>query len=313
MAVSLDEWLRLMGREYLAGFIAEGGGAVRIAVAEPEVLDRASTGLAQAARASGLAVVRVDLAATRLHMLQNLFFAVAAALPWPALMQRRAEALVQAAGYRWPAPGSGTSLAALAEANGIAVHLMRRELSQALTQRVWNDGALTQDFRNAMIALLEAEWSGENGALREGVHEWLRGELRAIGRLRAAQIGARIGRQNARAVLMSLCHWLRGCGMPGMVLLIDLRRLHRPRAVPGDGLHYSAAAVMECYEVLRQLIDDAEHFPGLMAVALAEPAALEADSSRAIGKYAALQMRVVDDVRVAGRDNPLAPLVRLAA
>jgi len=48
-------------------------------------------------------------------------------------------------------------------------------------------------------------------------------------------------------------------------------------------------------------------------VALAEPAALTPDSPRAIGKYTALQMRVVDDVRPHGRDNPLAPLVRVAA
>jgi hypothetical protein len=164
-----------------------------------------------------------------------------------------------------------------------------------------------------MIALLEAQLTGESEALRDAVFEWLRGELKSIARVKGAQIGGRIGRHNARAMLMSLCRWVRECGAGGMLVLLDIRRLHQAKAAVTDGFTYSPGAVMDCYEVLRQVIDDAEHFPGLFLVALAEPAALAADSPRAIGKYTALQMRVVDDVRPHGRDNPLAPLVRVAA
>jgi hypothetical protein len=70
---------------------------------------------------------------------------------------------------------------------------------------------------------------------------------------------------------------------------------------------------MDCYEVLRQLIDDAERFPGLFVAALADDALLDGDARRALGQYTALQMRVWDDVRPQGGDNPLAPLVRIAA
>ena len=199
MAIRADTWLDLIGREYLSGFIAAGGGAVRFAVAEADVLDRIAAGLGDRAAAAGLTVVRLDLATVRLHMLQNVVFAVAAALPWERLLQARLEAVVADAGHRWPDPGRPLLLPALAEANGVAAHLLWRDLAQALTREIWQDAGLAQDFRNAMIALLQARLNGEDAVLAEAAMGWLHGTLRSIGELRAAQVGRRIGRQNARA------------------------------------------------------------------------------------------------------------------
>jgi hypothetical protein len=313
MAIPADAWLELMRREYFADFIPAGGGAVRFAVADADRLGHLAAGLRAHAAANGLEVVHLDLANVRLHMLQNVVFAVAAALPWEQLLQTRLEALVAGAGYRWPAPGQPVPLPTLAEANGVAAHLLWRDLTQALSREVWQDAGLTQDFRNAMIALLQTRLGGEDAALAEAVMGWLHGTLRGIGPLRGAQIGRRIGRQNARAVLMSLCRWLRACDGTGVLLLLDIRQLHRERRDVTEGFVYSPAAVMDCYEVLRQLIDDAEHFPGLFAAVLADDALLSDDPRRSLGQYTALQMRVWDDVRPQGGDNPLAPLVRIAA
>jgi hypothetical protein len=313
VAIAAAAWLELMRREYFAEFIPAGGAAVRFAVAEARALDRLAAGLAAQAGDAGLAVVRLDLASTKLQLLQNVVFAVAARLPWERLLQTRLEALVAGLGYRWPAPGTPQSLAELAAANAVAPHLLWRDLTQALSREIWQDAGLTQDFRNAMIALLQARLSGEAAGLAEAVLGWLHGTLRAIAPLKPAQIGRRIGRQNARATLMSLCRWLRGCGGAGLLLLLDIRQLHRERRAVGEGLVYSPAAVMDCYEVLRQLIDDAEQFPGLFVAVLADPAFLGDDPRRSLGQYTALQMRIWDDVRPQGGDNPLAPLVRIAA
>ena len=94
MVIPVDAWLDVMGREYLGGFIRQGGAAVRFVVAEAAVLDRATDGLRERAAACGLECVRVDVATVRLHMLQNVVFAVAAALPWEQLLQARLERLV---------------------------------------------------------------------------------------------------------------------------------------------------------------------------------------------------------------------------
>jgi len=64
--------------------------------------------------------------------------------------------------------------------------------------------------------------------------------------------------------------------------------------------------------VLRQVIDDTEHFTGLLLVVLADQALIGDDAKRSLDAYLALKMRIWSDVRPEGRDNPLAPLVVLA-
>ena len=65
--------------------------------------------------------------------------------------------------------------------------------------------------------------------------------------------------------------------------------------------------------MLREIIDDAEHLPGLFVAVLADAALATGDPRRALSQYAALQMRVWPDVRPGDRQNPVAPLVWLAA
>jgi hypothetical protein len=311
VTLARDEWLGVMGREYLESFIPAGGGAVRFAVADAPVLDETAGRLRRMASDAGLHVVAVDLSVTKLHMLQNLFFAVSTALPWEAMLRAKLAGFLEEAGYR--AHAETTGIEAMAAAISVAPHLLRRQFNQWLTRTVWRDRSLAQDFRNAMMAMLTAELSGEDRPLADAVLEWLQGTLRSVAPLRRAHIGARIGRQNARAMLMSLCHWVRACGGKGIVLLLDIRRLNREPREVSDGLRYSPSAVMDCYEVLRQVIDDAEHFSGFFLVALADDALLNDNPRRSLMQYTALQMRVADDVHPHERDNPLAPLVRLAA
>lgn len=313
MSIPADAWLELMAQEYVSTFIPQGGGAVRFVVADVPTLGHVAERLGASADASGLQTITLDVAAVRLHMLHTAVFAIAGALPWDRMLDTRLKALVEDAGYRWPGAHDGPLLPALAQANDVAIPLLRRAITQALSRGIWQDSRLTMDFRNAMIALLEARLTGDEAGVAGAVMQWLHGTLRGVGPLKAAGIGRRITRQTARAVLMSLCHWLRQCGGAGIVLLLDIRQLNRDRRVISEGVVYSPAAVMDCYEVLRQVIDEAEHFPGLFLVALADDAFLSDDPRRSLSQYTALQMRVWDDVRPLGGDNPLAPLVRLEA
>jgi hypothetical protein len=313
MSIPADAWLELMAREYLANFIPEGGGAVRFAVADAPTLGHVGDRLTASAEASGLQPIKLDVAAVRLHMLHTAVFAIAQALPWDRMLDTRLKALVEGAGYRWPDAVDGPLLPALAQANDVAIPLIRRAVTQALSRDVWQDSRLTMDFRYAVIALLEAKLTGDEAGLEGTVLQWLHGTLRLVGPLKAAGIGRRITRQTARAILMSICHWVRACGSAGMLLILDIRQLHRERRAIAEGLVYTPAAVMDCYEVLRQFIDDAEHFPGLFVAVLADDALLNDDPRRSLSQYTALQMRVWDDVRPQGGDNPLAPLVRLGA
>ena len=114
-------------------------------------------------------------------------------------------------------------------------------------------------------------------------------------------------------MLMSLCHWLRGCGHRGILMLLDARQLTLERRGIEQGIVYSPAAVMDCYEVLRQVIDDTEHFEELFLLALGSPRLINDElPKRSLGQYTAPKMWVWDDVQRHGRDNPLAPLAVLA-
>src|SRR3954452_7755814 len=92
-AVSLDAWLAVLDREYLRDFLPAGGAGVKFVVAGPEVLDRIPGAAAGLAEHHHLLPVTVSAGTTRLHMLQDLFFAVARSLPWDTLLQRYLESL----------------------------------------------------------------------------------------------------------------------------------------------------------------------------------------------------------------------------
>ena len=94
-------------------------------------------------------------------------------------------------------------------------------------------------------------------AEHEAVLGWLRGELRSISALRSALIHTRIGRHNARALLISAAALLLAAGHSGLILHLDCGRLavtRRPPVEARTGFNYSKAAVLDAYEVLRHFI-----------------------------------------------------------
>jgi hypothetical protein len=314
MAIPAREWLELIEREYLSGFITAGGGAVKFVVGDPHQLKIVARVLEVLSERHGLAHVTIDAAATRLHMIQDVFFAIAQSLDWNMLAQDFVEALFRSKGYEWPRPGEATAVQDVAECNRLDVTLLRRDFRQWLSAEVMRDPEMAQDFRIAMTQLCLRRLEPEDPQLGDTAPllQWLHGELRRIGALKQTFITSRITRYNGRAMLRSLCRWLRLCGRLSLCASIDIRQLGRTGPAVGDGIKYSPAAVLDAFEVLRQLIDDTEHCAGLLLVVLADQALIGDDSKRSLDAYLALKMRIWSDVRPRGRDNPLTPLVVLA-
>jgi P-loop Domain of unknown function (DUF2791) len=314
MAVAAQEWLDLIEREYLRDFVTAGGAAVKFAVGNYDQLMALGGPLTELSERHGLAYVAIDAATTKLHMIQDVFFAISRALDWNEMAQHFVESLFARQGMEWPRLGEAVPIHEVAECNRIDLTLIRRQFQQWLTAEVMRDREMTQDFRSAMarLCLRRLEPEDLQAGITTPVLDWLRGELRRVSALKEANITAKITRHNGRAMLRSLCRWLRLCGRHGLCVTLDVRQLGKTGAATGEGLRYSPAAVMDGFEVLRQLIDDTEHFTGLMLVILADETLIEEGSKRSVGVYQALKMRIWDDVRAEGRDNPLAPLVRLA-
>lgn len=309
-------WLDFIVKEYLSDFIRRGGTAVKFAVVAPSTATILHEGLARAGEAEGYLVARVDADTTKVHMIDQLFFAVARQVDWEALagdFVRQAYAAVA-----FPAPDGGD----LRVGNVAVVHQVdERELYRSvrrhLETELLGDFGLSQEFRLAMLRLCSAHVvAGDiDNAERDAVLDWLRGELRQMSRLRSSLIFTRIGRHNARHMLVSLARWLTRTGRAGLVLDVDINRLsvsRRPPVEEREGIYYSKAAVLDAYEVLRQLIDATDELSSCLGVVVASPDFVT-DETRGLPCYSALQLRIADEVRDRHRPNPFAAFVRLGS
>jgi P-loop Domain of unknown function (DUF2791) len=312
LALPTERWLRVIEPEYFAEYLPAGGAAAKFVIAEDAAIARLRDAAEVLARRHGMLPVHISAGEVRLHMLQDVFFAIARALPWDALFQRYIEDLFTRNGYPWPSPGAALTMPELAKEFGTAATLLSRSRDQWLSRDLWNDAHLAQDFRAAMLCLCIARLEPEAGTLDSPVLQWLRGEKVGLPLLRQYDIAARIGRTNARAMLISLCHFVRKAETRGLVLTLDLRPALRVAASGEQGVRYSPAAVMDLYEVLREIIDDIEHLPGLFLLGLADQTLLAGDRRRTLDTYKALEMRIWPDVRPGDRQNPLAPLVTVS-
>jgi hypothetical protein len=307
----LAEWLSVIERDYLADFVPAGGASVKFGVLDDGATAATVERLIGLGNTHGMLTVAVESQRTRIHLMNELFFAIAQALPWEDLSQRYLEALLGTHAYVWPRPGEAMMMADLAATFAVAPNLLTRHVDEWLTAGLWEDRRLAQDFRAAMLALCLSRLGPDRSEVARPVLQWLGGEKVASGLLRAADISGRITRTSARAMLASLCQFLRKTGIPGLLVVLDVRQLASTATAEGT-LRYSPAAVMDAYEVLRELIDDTEHLPGLFVAVLANAALVGGDPRRSLSQYAALQMRVWPDVRPGDRQNPVAPLVWLA-
>jgi hypothetical protein len=309
--LSIDRWLEVVEPEYFAAYLPEGGAGAKFVVGDEAAIARLRQAVVELARAHDMLAVQVSAGSTRLHMLQEVFFAIARDLPWDAVLQRYTERLFARNGYAWPRPGAPMTMPALAQHFDVAPSLLARSRDQWLTRDLWDDAGLAQDFRGAMMRLCLARLEPDSAESEAPIMQWLRGEKVGVGLLRQSDIAARIARTNARGMLVSLCHFLRKAGAAGLLLTLDLRPALRP--APADGnLRYSPGAVMDAYEVLREIVDDLEHLPGLFLLVLADQALIEGDRRRTLDTYKALEMRIWPDVRPGDQQNPLAPLVTVS-
>jgi hypothetical protein len=315
--ISVGDYVAFLNGEYLHDYVDGGGAAVKFVVPSE---DGAATAFLETfgrqAAEAGYAVARVDAVETRVHLLEQVFFEVARQVDWDELAMVATGKAVAAAGYPAP-PEGGVSLDRLAAHYQVDPRELKRDVDRQLQEQVHRDYAMVQEFRTAMLRLCQAQL--DSGQVVDAEHaavlDWLRGDLRQISVLRSALIFRRIGRHNARHLLFSLAHWLAVNDRAGLALVLDIRRLgfaRRPSPEDRHGHYYTRAALLDAYEVLRQLVDNTDEMANCITVVLVSPAFLS-DSPRGLDAYQALKLRIFDEVRDANRDNPFSSLIRLGA
>jgi hypothetical protein len=315
-ALPLDQWVHVLQREYVRSYLKEGGSSVKFAISaneqsHPEIQSE----LKALATADGLVFARLDARYTKIHMMDRIFFKVAKQLDWDELAYTVLTTLIRDKGYQVPDQWEDFNLQQLAQLNGRSDALMWKDVQTWVEQTIEADLNLCQEFRMAMMCLCMAQLQTSEADLNvaQSVKDWLRGELKLISSLKHALIFQKISRHNSRHMLTSLTHWLRRAQKPGLVITMDISRylVTKKPSEPDTTFYYSAAAVLDLYDTLRQFIDGVDAHVGCLTVVLA-PAAFLNDPRRGIDRYEALKLRILDDVRDKYQQNPLAPMVRLA-
>jgi hypothetical protein len=303
-----------LGEEYLASYMPAGGGSVKLVVTgDADVADRFEQSLRAVADQQHCPMVSLSAETTKVHMVDQVFFAVARQIDWDQV----AVAVVGAAydDISVPAAPGRVTVAEVAADHDLDPRELYRSVRRQLEHILLTDTSLPRELRRALLRLAQAHLgSGDvHPAEARVVLGWLTGDPVGLRELRDSMIYARIGRHNARAMLTSVGRLLLRAGHRGLVLHFDLTRLAETRRPPmpeRTGIYYSKAAVLDAYELLRQLIDATDDLVGMLVVAVVPPE-LVSDEKRGLPSYAALQLRVADEVRDRRRTNPFASLVRL--
>jgi hypothetical protein len=311
----LCDWLTILQNEYLASFIREGNGAVKVAVfPQEEVLQACQRELDGLAKREAYVLAKVDARFTKIHMVERLFQKIAKQVDWDELAYRFVQRLLEENGYRIPANRKEFSLRQVATLNERKEPMLRRDVQTWVEKSIEGDPGLCREFRMAMIRLCmrQLDAGDSDRVLATAVKEWLCGELRLISGVKKALIYQKVSRHNARYMLASLTRWLRLTGQGGLILSLDISRYFSKKSeVPIDGsLSFSSSATMDLFELLRQFIDSADDMEGLLMVVLT-PQEFLTDARRGVDRYEALKLRVWDDIRPKHRQNPLASLVRI--
>ena len=315
--VVIDEWLDVVDREYLSTFIKDGGSAVKFAVAGEERRTALREALKPRCKELNYVFVMLDAAACRVHMPQDIFFALAAQLDWRLLARRLILRLLAEKDYRVEGvdPGNAVNIVdAVARANDLDFQFVLSELRVMLQDEVFKNPNMARAFRVAMTHLcrMERGMPTQEEYAGQPLLDWLTGTNTRIGNVRSFQVHTPINRTTARYFIESTLYWVRRAGYAGTVILLDNARVTVPRN-PQDGQrYYTRAMTMDHYEVLREFIDDVDRLSGSLVVVATDEAFVDEHSARGWGIYAALRTRVMDDVRDRNIVNPVASLVRLS-
>lgn len=312
MSINLSEWLVHLQEEYLTEYIPQGGAAVKVAVTLDEDTETTKSAIMNAARTQRFFAAEINAAITRVHMIQELFFAIARQVDWRGDIDRYLRLLLIQHGIQIEDDQALADIDDIAESNDRLPTDVLREIKSLITKNVLMNYRFCQEFRNAMALLCYAAIDPQSVALTDAeiVMQWLRGEQVNLGDLKRLQIYQRINRHNARLLIRSLSAWQHYVGYNGTALILDLHAILAERNDTETELHYTRGSVLDTYEMLRTFIDDTDELSYLLLVAVIGYGFI--DHPR-LGQdiYSALKMRLVNEVRDRSRDNPLNAMVSL--
>jgi len=311
--IPIQEWLEFIDSEYLSTFIKDGGASVKFAVTPDERKADLYGALKARCRELDYNFVALDAATSRVHMPQDIFFALAKQFDWRLLAWRMVRRLAEEKGFNVEDIGiteaANNIYDALGRANQIDARFVLREIRPELERKVFRNQNMARDFKVAMTHLCASLDSGESD---QPLLDWLTGDNPRISNVRPFSIRTSINRTTARHFIESALYWARHAGVAGTAVLLENSRVTVARN-PRDGKrYYTRPMTIDHYELLREFIDDVDRLASTLLVVVTNYDFIDEQAARGWRIYSALQTRIMDDVRDRNLVNPVAALVRLA-
>ena len=256
--------------------------------------------------------MELDAVSSRVHMPQDIFFALAKQIDWRLLAQRMVRRLAEEKGFSVDgvdiADANENVYEALARANGIEARFVLQEIRPDVVSQVLRNQKMARDFKVAMMHLCTSLDGGES---RQPLLDWLTGVNTRISNVRPFSIRTSINRTTARHYIESALFWVRHVGHAGTALVLENSRVTLARRPKDGSRYYTRAMTIDHYELLREFIDDVDRLAATLMVVVTNDDFIDEQSARGWRIYSALQTRIMDDVRDRNLVNPVAALVRL--
>ena len=311
--IPIQEWLRFIDSEYLSTFIRDGGASVKFAVTPEQRKPELYSALKARCQELDYIFVELDAITSRVHMPQDIFFALARQIDWRLLARRMVLQLAEERGFNVNeidlTDDSENIFRALGLANNLDARFILQDIRRAIEARVYKNQQMARDFKVAMTHLCTNMGSGES---TQPLLDWLTGVNTRIGNVRTFYIRTSINRTTARHFIESATYWVRHVGFAGTVVLLDNTRVTVGRNPKDEKRYYTRAMTIDHYELLREFIDDVDRLTGTMIAIVTNNDFVDDHSIRSWKIYPALQTRIMDDVRDRNLINPVAALLRLS-
>jgi P-loop Domain of unknown function (DUF2791) len=300
-------WLDHLRDHYLANYIADGGSKVKVLVGG------AGTGKShllrcavQDARILNYQTVQLSALEYRLNDLPGLYRAIVKQLDLGKLVKGLCHQVAKKLGYGQYDDDSNL-LSLLIEDQGLtrdlAVHEIKRTIGLTL-----KDADFGASFRAFSYSVISSRLiMGNEDTIRLAL-KWLAGEKLERHQKQATLLFERLQKTNARYWLNSLIRLLHMAGMAGLVVAIDDLEVLTERHPETRRYRYTANAIKDTCELIRQIIDDVELLDHFMLL-LAGRREMIDDDRRGFKSYEALWMRLQSGLLPIDRFNPLGDIV----
>ena len=311
--IPIQEWLDFIDSEYLSTFIKDGGASVKFAVTPDERKAELYSALKARCQELDYIFVELEAATSRVHMPQDIFFALAKQIDWRRLARRMVLRMAEEKGFSVEGVAftddTDNIFNVLGNVNQIEARLVLQEIRPEVVRRIYRNPKMARDFKVAMTHLCTNMGTGES---IQQLVEWLTGENTRISNVRPFSIRTSINRTTARHYIESVLYWVRHVGYAGTVILLENSRVTLAKN-PRDGMrYYSRPMTIDHYELLREFIDDVDRLAATLMMVVTNDDFIDEQSARGWGIYSALKTRIMDDVRDRNLVNPIAALVRLS-